>query len=156
MLFSTPTSGIRAGMGNTQLIYFQGSQCWHQARGSEQFVKLYHTIIPSASAHISHTFGFRKWIRFSSTSYAGQKYNSCFSILKFLIESSIVDDAFPICSIVSIRSPGVPVIELPPFYWKIIIHCSFKTCKRYHGIITHQHNSETWACVVVSMEKWRD
>ena len=107
-------------MGNTQLIYFQGSQCWHQARGSEQFVKLYHTIIPSASAHISRTFGFRKWIHFSSTSNVRLKYNSCFSILNVLIESSIVDDAFPICSIVSMKSPGVPVIELPPFYWKII------------------------------------
>ena len=153
MLFSTP--GIRAGMGNTQLIYFQGSQCWHQARGSEQFVKLYHTIIPSASAHISRTFGFRKWIHFSLTRNVRLKYNSCFSILKFLIESSIVADAFSICSIVSMKSLGVPVIELPPFYWKIIIHCSFKTCKWYDGIITHRHNSETCVCVV-SMEKWRD
>lgn len=148
MLFSTPTSRDQSGMGNTQLIYFQGSQCWHRASGSEQFVKLYHTIIPSASAHISHTFGFRKWIHLGPTWYWRLKYNPRVSILRTIIESFCIKDAFPICSIVSMKSPGVPVIEQPPFYWKIIIQCSFETCKWYHGgIITHQqHNSWRGLC----------
>ena len=39
------------------------------------------------------------------------------------------------------KPPGVPLIEQPTFYWKLIIYCSLKTCKWYHGIITHHHSS---------------